>query len=244
MEVDNSNHFLFFVVAAIAISMLLCESPKISATSRQKVEAMNLRQRQDQRDRYPVVDADEVEPSDSVKRAKLKRQKQKYDKDAPFSRPGPKDAEIAFLPEWQFDFPALPVAKSDVIVIGKVLGAEAHRSENKLNVFSNFELKVDEVLKGDNLTVGSVINVQRIGGFVKYPDGRKVLFRLVGNGMPAVGERYLFFLTSADEDYDILTGYELSGDGVVLLDSSNQFQVYRRQNETDFLKSVRDAVSP
>jgi hypothetical protein len=31
---------------------------------------------------------------------------------------------------------------------------------------------VDEVLKGSNLRDGSIINVQRIGGFVKYPDER------------------------------------------------------------------------
>ena len=61
-----------------------------------------------------------------------------------FSHPGPNHVSVAFLPEWQFNFPALPVAQSDAIVIAEVLNAEAHRSEVKLNVFSNFEVRVDE----------------------------------------------------------------------------------------------------
>lgn len=171
-----------------------------------------MRQRQvplyDREERFPIVESEEVEPSDPIKRAKLRKQKQRYDNDAPFRHPGPNHGEVAFRPEWQFNFPALPVAKSDVIVIGEVLNAEAHRSENKLNVFSNFEVKVEEVLKGASLTTGNVIKVQRLGGFVNYPNGKKVLFRLVGNGMPAVGARYAFFLKVLDEDYSILTGYE------------------------------------
>ena len=104
-------------------------------------------------------------------------------------------------------------------------------------------MKVEEVLKGSNLTAGSVINVQRMGGFVNYPNGKKVLFRLVGNGMPAVGFRYALFLRVLDEDYRILTGYELGPEGVMPLDNSGQFETYRRATETDFLKALRDAIS-
>jgi hypothetical protein len=130
-----------------------------------------------------------------------------------------------------------------VIVIGEVLNAEAHRSENKLNVFSNFQVRVDEVLKGSNLTIGCLINVQRIGAFVKYPNGQKVLFRLVGNGMPAVGARYAFFLNVIDEEvYRIMTGYEL-GESVEPLDYSRQFQVYQGTNETAFLTALRKTIS-
>lgn len=207
----------------------------------------NVRQPQvplyDREERYPVVEADEMEPSDPIKRAKLKKQKQRYDKDSPFSRPGPKDIEVAFRPEWQFNFPALPVAKSDVIVIGEVLNAEAHRSENKLNVFSNFEVRVDEVLKGANLTTGNVINAQRVGGFVSYSTGRKVLFRLVGNGMPAVGARYVLFLNVLDGDYRILTAYELGTEGVMPLDKSRQFETYHGKSEAEFFMALRDAIS-
>ena len=243
MQLSKSTYFVLIVVVTVmTLSVTVFNGGKGSATPQQNVRRTTV-PLYDRDERYPVVESEEAEPNDPAKRSKLKRQKQRYDKDSPFSNPGPDDAEVAFLPEWQFDFPALPVAKSDVIVVGEVLSAEAHRSENKLNVFSNFEVKVNEVLKGSNLSTGSVINVQRIGGFVSYPNGQKVLFRLVGNGMPAVGARYAFFLNALDEDYSILTAYEFGSESMMPLDNSPQFQVYQRDNETDFLKALRAAVS-
>ena len=239
----RTTAFVFVIVVTVMVlSLTVFKRGKGSANVQQNVSITSKESYQDRRDRYPVVEADETEPNDPVKKAKLKRQKQHYDKDAPFTNPGPKDEELAFRPEWQFNFPGLPVVKSDVIVIGQVLNAEAHRSDNKMNVFSNFEVRVDEVLKG-NVNVGNVITIQRIGGFVKYPGGRKVLFRLSGNGMPGVGARFAFFLNVLDEDYTILTAYELVADGVVPLDNSTQFQVYKGVSEISFIATLRDAIS-
>ena len=243
MQMSKTTYLVFVIVTTImTLSVTVFRDGKGSATPQRDVRrtAVPIYERDE---RYQVVDFNEPEPTDPVKKAKLKKQQQRYGKDSPFSHPGPNHGEVAFLPEWQFNFPALPVTQSDAIVIAEVLNAEAHRSEVKLNVFSNFEVRVDEVLKGSNLTAGSVINVQRIGGFVKYPDGRKVLFRLMGNGMPAVGGRYAFFLKNLEEDYSIITGYELGADGVMPLDNSRQFERYLGQNENDFLQALRDAVS-
>ena len=238
----KSTYFvLVVVVTSMVLSITVFKGRKNSANVQQNVRATNRESYQDRRDRYPVAEAEETEPNDPVKKAKLKKQKQRYDKDAPFTHPGPNDEELSFRPEWQFNFPALPVVKSDVIVIGQVLSAEAHRSDNKMNIFSNFEVRVDEVLKG-NLNVGNVINLQRIGGFVKYPGSRKVLFRLSGNGMPGVGSRYAFFLNVVDDDYTILTAYELA-EGVVPLDNSAQFQVYKGVTEISFIATLRAAIS-
>ncbi len=243
MQLSKTTYLVLIVVITIMTLSVTVFKPGVGLVTGQQ----NVRQPQvplyDREERYPVVEADEMEPSDPIKRAKLKKQKQRYDKDSPFRHPGPNHGEVAFLPEWQFNFPALPIAQSDVIVVGEVLNAEAHRSENKLNVFSNFEVRVDEVLKGANLATGNVIDVQRLGGFVTYPNGKKVLFRLVGNGMPAVGSRYAFFLKVLDEDYRILTGYEFGPEGVMPLDSSRQFETYRRESETVFLNTLRNSVS-
>jgi len=243
MQISKSTYFVFVVVVAVMVlSVTVFKGGNGSARLQQSVRVTDRGSYQDRRDRYPVVEAEETEPNDPVKKAKLNKQKQRYDKDAPFSTPGPNDEELAFLPEWQFNFPAFPIVKSDVIVIGEVLNAEAHRSNNKMSIFSNFEVRVEEVLKG-NLNVGNVINVQRIGGFVKYPGGRKVLFRLSGNGMPGVGARYALFLNVLDEDYAILTAYELATGGVVPLDNSTQFEVYKGDNEVSFIASLREAIS-
>jgi hypothetical protein len=243
MQISKSTFFVFVVVVTVkGLSVTVFKGAKGSARVQQNVRETDKRDYQDRLDRYPVVEAEDTEPGDPLKKAKLRKQKQRYDKDAPFRNPGPQDEELAFRPEWQFNFPALPVLKSDLIVIGQVLNAEAHRSDNKMNVFSNFEVRVDEVLKG-KLNVGNVINVQRMGGFVKYPSGRKVLFRLSGNGMPGVGARYAFFLNVLDEDYTILTAYELAADGVVPLDYSTQFEVYKGVNEVSFTASLRNVIA-
>jgi len=243
MQISRSTYFVFVVVVTVMVlSVTVFKGGKGSARVQQNVRVTDPRSYQNRPDRYPVVDAEETEPNDLGKKATLKKQKQRYDKDAPFRNPGPQDEELAFRPEWQFNFPGLPVLKSDVIVIGQIVTAEAHRSNNKLNVFSNFEVRVDEVLKG-KLNVGSVINAQRIGGFIKYPGGRKVLFRLSGNGMPGVGARYALFLNVLDEDYTILTAYELTAAGVVPLDNSSQFQVYNGVSENIFISSLREAIS-
>lgn len=88
--------------------------------------------------------------------------------------------------------PALPVAKSAFIVVGEVKTAEAHVSENKENVYSEFTVLVSKIFKKANSSIieGTEITIDRVGGFVKYPNGRTVLYRVSGKNMPAVGERY------------------------------------------------------
>jgi hypothetical protein len=243
MGISKSTYLVFVVVITVMVlSVTVFKDGEGSANVQQNVNVQDRGSYQDRRDRYPVVDAEERDPDDPLKKAKLKKQRQRYDQDAPFTKPGPKDEELAFRPEWQFNFPALPVVKSDVIVIGQVLSAEAHRSNNKMNIFSDFEVRVDEVLKG-NLNAGKVINIQRIGGFVRYPNGQKVLFRLSGNGMPGVGARYAFFLNVVDEDYAVLTAYEFGPEGVVPLDNSAQFQTYKGVTEISFTATLREAIS-
>ena|ERR1041385_2727104 len=242
MLISKSTCFVFIIVVMImTLSVTVFNSGKDSTTAQQNSQTnIPIYERTE---RYPVVDSEEIEPSDPAKRTKLQKQRQRYDKDAPFRNPGPKDIEVAFLPESQFDFPALPVTKSDVIVIGEVLNAEAHRSENKINVFSNFGVRVDQVLKGTSLSAGSVINLQRVGGVVRYANGKKVLFRLFGNGMPAIGKRYAFFLNVLDEDYGILTAYELGAEGILPLDDSQQFQRYQGESEVSFILALRTAIA-
>ena len=61
--------------------------------------------------------------------------------------------------------------------------------------------------------------------------------------MPAVGASYAFFLNVIDEeDYRILTGYELE-ETVGPLDYSGQFQAYQGMNKTAFLTALRQTIS-
>jgi hypothetical protein len=108
----------------------------------------------------------------------------------------PETVETQFFPEPHNNFPALPLAESDLVVVGTIGGGQAHLSENKRNVFSEFTLIVEEVIKSKSSRVsqGDVLTIDRIGGQVKYPNGQKVLYRIAGLNMPQIASRYLLFL--------------------------------------------------
>ena len=86
--------------------------------------------------------------------------------------------------------------------------------------------------------------MDRLGGYVKYPNGRTVLYRFSHHEMPAVGEKYVFFLTpSNDQDLKIITAYQISPSGVIPLDDSPQFERFRGVSEETFLQNLRDSLS-
>jgi hypothetical protein len=136
------------------------------------------------------------------------------------------------------------VTQSAVFVIGQVLDGEAHLSEDKTNVFSEFTVRVSNVFKSDVSLPGTDIVVERLGGYVKYPDGRKLLYRVGTGKMPRVGARYLFFLKASPQlDLSILTAYELGPDGVIPLDPSAQFEAFKGKDEAAILAALNKAMT-
>ena len=106
------------------------------------------------------------------------------------------------------------------------------------------ELKVDEVLKGNEELLSGIV-AEREGGRVRFPSG--VIFRYFvdGRGIPKVGHRYLLFLKQLDDgDFSIVTGYELVGGRVAPLDVTGvvPFAKYKGADETEFLSLVRDSI--
>jgi hypothetical protein len=100
----------------------------------------------------------------------------------------------------------------------------------------------ETVLKSSNQAVkqGSVVTVDRMGAFVRYPNGQTVLYQRAGMYMPKIGGRYLFFLNSINKhDYGILTAYELTSAGVIPLDAASQFFVWEGRPETEIMQELR-----
>lgn len=195
-------------------------------------------------ERFPTVDFEEQDSTDLPKSAKRKRYN---DGKLVYSTVGPSTVESVFTPEPHATFPALPVAESDLVVVGMVGTGEAHLSENKKNVFSEFTLIVEDALKSklNAVVQGSVLTIDRLGGQVKYPNGQKVLYRIFGMNMPQIGARYLFFLTSKHnkEDLSILTGYELTPGGAAPLDEElPQVGSLTGVAEKDILQRVRNLL--
>ena len=130
--------------------------------------------------------------------------------------------------------------------VAVVSSSEAHLSASKKGVFSEFNLTVESVLKtsSQDIKEGSVITADRIGGYVKYPNGQQVLIRVIGVNMPQVGSRYLLFLRAKwKPDLIIMTGYELTSEGIVPLDLTGQFLNLGGITETELQKRVRDLLT-
>jgi hypothetical protein len=156
--------------------------------------------------------------------------------------------------DWSKGLPALPFKQSDVVLIGGVLHSNAHLSNDKTGIYSEFEVQVEEILKDlngtvkDSISAGSTVCVERFGGAVRFPSGGIQKYETTGQGMPVVGQRYVFFLKRINEtDFSIVTGYQLDGqivsplDGAVVEEGKGvyPFDVYQGSDVSTFLQTVR-----
>jgi hypothetical protein len=158
--------------------------------------------------------------------------------------------------DWERGLPAFPFNRSSAVIIGDVIGAEAHLSSDETKIYSEFTVHVDEVLKSDDsgaLKPESKINVERPGGRVRFPSG-KIVFAAVSNqDLPRIGRRYVLFLTHDfimggryDETLFILTAYELTKGKVFPLDkvsSGHPINAYKGSDEEVFFKDLMSALT-
>jgi hypothetical protein len=243
--------YLLLAIAFVVLLVSFVSRRAALQTLKQKTEAHQkdaLRLQAELRSTYPTVEYDEKETTDVNRLAIQRQRKRQHNNRGMVSDvPSPKDREVSSYAHGQFNFPALPFAKSDAVLLVSVLKAEAHMSEDKQGVYSEFDVQILEVFKPGNLkiTAGDFVTLEREGGVVKYPNGQQILYRRTNNGMPKVGERYVLFVSRLpDADfYRILTGYQVALNGVTPLDYSPQFETYRGSDEASFLQAVRTSAS-
>jgi hypothetical protein len=199
--------------------------------------------------RLPVTDFDALEPVDAKKREKRIAKGSKFEK-SDLALDASADVVTSTV-HWAEGLSAIPVDKSDIIVIGNVTDARAYMTHSKTHVYSEFTIQVVEVIKDDTnnpIKINSSIDVDRIGGRVHFSSGRVGQYFIVGQHMPEVGKQYLLFITKSDEsrDDDILTGYEIR-DGVIYpLDNpgtGHPITIREGSDATSFLNEVRAAVA-
>lgn len=203
---------------------------------------------QDDASQFPIADASAPRPTDPQEIAKRKAKSKKYSRTHNDLGPGMKVVFHYHLPP---GFPELPVKESDAVVIGVVSKAAAYLTEDETGVYSEFTIRLDEILKTDgraSLSTGGSLIVDREGGRVRYSTGQMGQFSITGWGMPREGRRYVLFLKRGgeDEDYQIITGYELRQGRVFPLDKSTHdtsFDIYANTEETSFLNKLRDAIA-
>jgi hypothetical protein len=206
--------------------------------------------RKDLRKPFPTARYDEREEQDLEKRAKRQLAGRRYEKAGGLvdsTLPIAEDEERVLQTHEYESVPAIPVKESELIVIGKVLEAAAHLSNNKKTVYSEFTVQIDEILldKTGNIKKEGSVTVDREGGFVEYKNGLRRLHRIGGLSMPQVGRKYILFLKNPERgpNYEIINGYELKDGGVINLTSSTESISYFGMDQTVLLSRVRKALS-
>ena len=157
-------------------------------------------------------------------------------------------SQVVSSGHWWAGLSALPVDKSDLIIIGKVIRSRAHLSNDRSGVYCEYTIRVAEVLKSRptyKLAPGDIVIGERAGGAVRFPSGVVTQFTYMGQGFPRSGRRYLFFLKENVEakDFHIQTGYQLRKGKVQPLDQKQLFEQYIDKDQETLLIDVREAIT-
>ena len=197
---------------------------------------------------WPIADYDAPEPDDPKKREKRQRKNGRGAKSIGVFNTPPNGSSANLVNDWEVGLPLLPAERSNVVVTGEVLDAEAYLSADKISIFSEFTVRISEVFKRDNFSQvvpSNSIIIEREGGRVRYPNGRMVRYEVSGQEMPRVGRRYLFFLKRVEEEqpFHLITGYELRTGRVYPLDKFEKFKAFTNLDEAGFLRQVRDVIA-
>jgi hypothetical protein len=145
--------------------------PRLQQQSNQsKLDAARIRREFEER--VPSVDYDSQEPLDAAEKIKRKTKSKHYDgKNLVMTNPSDSGSSTTLDSEVFNSLPALPLAQSDVILTANVLASEAHLSNDKTGVYSEFNVQVEAVLKGTipGSSQNNLISLSRLGGVVRYP---------------------------------------------------------------------------
>ena len=246
---DRIQQRKLFGVALLSI----CCISALSAFRSLRSYSQSKTQEQIDTSRFPIAESNAPLPTDPIQKAKRDRKNRKYN-----GRHAPVISEstdqIYSYTDWEVGLPALPIAKSSVILIGEVAKAEAYLSQDRTAVYSEFTIRIDETLKTDksfSAVLGDSFVVERLGGRVRLPSGKLAVSVIDQQDMPRIGGRYVLFLTHSfplggeTDDLYILTGYELRNGFVFPLDKispKHPIAAYRGTDEMSFLTDLRNAI--
>ena len=150
--------------------------------------------------------------------------------------------------------PAFPV--SDLIVVGTIEAAKAYLSSDRTGVYSEVSVSIEDLLKTNpqyGLKTRGTVVAERSGGAVRFASGKILRRGSFARNIPTKGHRYLLFLNqTGDGGFSIVTGYELTGNGVLPLDGGAEgkgfaefqnYESFRNATEASLLEAVRTAIN-
>jgi hypothetical protein len=151
---------------------------------------------------------------------------------------------------WWVGLSALPVVDSDAVLVGTVISRAAYLSQDETNVYTEYQVGVEDVLKdpGLSITAKSEIPLVRHGGAVRFNSGKVQKYEVLGMGILKPEKRYLLFVRKSNgvDDF-ILTGYELSAHKAIPIDGQDNndperalvFRQYLGATEEMLLRELR-----
>ncbi|MFN2453181.1 MAG: hypothetical protein ABR577_03075 [Pyrinomonadaceae bacterium] len=250
---------LLFTVIAVAVvtAMATLQSQGENKAQRPSIEEKN----KDFSSKLPIADYEVSEPTDMESARRLAKSKthnyphgSKIDPSNPVRRASRYDWELGLAS-------TLPTSQSSAIIIGEVVNAKAHLSEDKTNVYSEFTIRTEGILKDDSsepIAIGDLIATERQSGRVRLPAGSISVFYVTGQNPPQVGRRYVLFLgynrqdansrsiaSPRDMNRHILTGYEFRAGQIFPLDGAGgrNFQEHEGKDEVTFLNEIRRLIT-
>jgi hypothetical protein len=178
-------------------------------------------------DNYPIIDlsADSKAHANLAINSSEAARAARYDTDKRppiYNEKDPmRSGEIAYtrILDYGKGYEPLHLYSSDTVAIGTISSATPHMSKSGTAVYSTFIFTPTSVIKG-SIAVNKAITVDREGGYVLYPSGKRRYIGVANNGLPVPGYRYLLSLKASPEgnSYTILGGYALLGSHVLCLD--------------------------
>lgn len=241
MKKKISKKLFLQIIILTACIIILFTTRQNSQSKNYREEARDYSVRFDDTSKYPIVDYNSEKPSDPEKAKKRAEKSSRYDKKGfILKNPHPETDGVLSddaIPE------AIPLEKSNLIVVGQIISGEAFLTNEKTSVYSEYEVVIEEILFGENKNqiIGSVITIDRFGGYVRYPNGQKVFYGIAGKDLPRVTDRYILFLNTNGNspNYEIVTGYKYDENKIEVLDAVSFYEIRGKKGKglKDFIKS-------
>ncbi len=254
MQIVKIRSHLAFAILVIALTTTLAAYPGRNQEKSQSAGKRISDTKNEDDNLGPIVDyeVNYKPPRDANPRLQALRQT----RGARYTRGAPRplgELEVssegyAVLTEWEVGLPPLPVSQSDAVIFGKVVDAQAHLSNDRTAVYSEFNVLLEEVFKnstGKPLTVNESLVAEREGGVVRFQSGRLLPYKIFHQGMPRTGGHYIFFLkyNEQGEDYHIVTAFELRHNRISPLDDLEKFAIYKGFSKEQFRNAIQEAIA-
>lgn len=240
---------------SVALAVIVIPAVRLSAqTPKDNGQPNDLKVKED---KLPTVNFDAPEPGNANEKARRNARGKRFDGSLIVAEPHPEAGAKGILDSWMQRLPALPVDAGDVIVTGDVTNAQAYLSPDKTGVYTEYTVRVDEVMKQYSaapIVTGGFVDAQREGGRVRFSSGRVQSYITHYQGVPVTGRKYVLFLKRNEQTdvFTLLTGYERRDGHVYPLDGVDlpqgateipQFAAYKGMDEATFFKALRSALA-